>query len=318
MAAPVPVFTFNNGVKVPSIGLGCWMGYPGGGEAVEEMCKTALQTGYRHLDTASGYHNEEHVGRAVRESGIPREEIFVVTKLPPWGHGKVQEHFDASLKALGLDYIDLYLMHWPQEIELEPAPWTGKATPHGENPKFIQTWKDMEKLLETGKVKSIGVSNFSIKTLKELLPHCTVVPVTNQVELHPCLPSSDLKAFCEERGIILTAYSPLGQGQTVFFTDPDIKRIAEKHDATPAQVVISWGVQRRTIIIPKSANPERLKQNITLVQLSDEDMKTLDELHKKPGMHRSLLEYHTEEGTVYGWTYEELGWSMGKGGVVVE
>ncbi|OCH91951.1 Aldo/keto reductase [Obba rivulosa] len=318
MAAPVPVLTFNNGIKVPSIGLGCWMGAPGGGEAVERMCKTALQTGYRHLDTASGYNNEEYVGRAVRESGIPREEIFVVTKLPPWGHGKVQQYFDASFKALGLDYIDLYLMHFPQQMTEEPGPWRGTATPHGENPQFIQTWKEMEKLLETGKVKSIGVSNFSIKTLRELLPRCTVVPVTNQVELHPCLPSSELKAFCEERGIILTAYSPLGKGKTVFFTDPDIKSIAEKYSATPAQVVISWGVQRETIVIPKSETPERIKQNITLVKLSDEDVKTVDELHQKPGMHRSLANYHAEDGTVFGWSYEELGWPMSKGGVVVE
>ncbi|EMD33053.1 hypothetical protein CERSUDRAFT_118128 [Gelatoporia subvermispora B] len=318
MAAPIPVFTFNNGAKVPSIGLGCWMGYPGGGEAVETMCRTALQMGYRHLDTANGYANEEYVGRAVRESGIPRGEIFVVTKLPPAGHGKVQQYFEASLNALGLDYIDLYLMHWPQAMTEGPGPWLGETIPRGNNPLFIETWKEMEKLLQTGKVKSIGVSNFSIKNLRELLPHCTVIPATNQVELHPCLPSFELKAFCEERGIILTAYSPLGQGQTVLLTDPDSKRIAEQHGVTSAQVMISWGIQRGTIIIPKSEKPERMMQNISLVKLSDEDMKTLDELHMKPGMHRSLVDIHKENGTVFGWTYEELGWPMTTGGIVVE
>jgi len=313
MAAPIPVFTFNNGVKVPSIGLGCWMGSVGGGEAVEQMCKTALQLGYRHIDTAYGYGNEEHVGKAIRESGIPREEIYLVTKLPGRHHGKVRESLEESLRSLGLDYVDLYLMHWPQA-----STENGDPIPYGESPTFVETWKEMEKLLPTGKVKSIGVSNFSIKTLKELLPHCNVIPVTNQVELHPCLPSFELKTFCEDKGILLTAYSPLGQGQSVFFTEPDIVGIAEKHKATPAQVVISWGVQRGTIVIPKSEKPERIKENITLVKLSEDDMKAVDKVHKKPGMHRSLLKYHREDGKVFGWTYEELGWPMTKGGLVAE
>ncbi|KAI0941805.1 hypothetical protein AcW1_003597 [Taiwanofungus camphoratus] len=320
MAAPIPYFTFNNGVKVPSVGMGCWMGSPGGGEAVELMCKSALKYGYRHLDTAFGYGNEEHVGKAIRESGIPREEIFLVTKLPNHHHHKVRESFEESFRSLDCGYIDLYLMHWPH-AHTE----SGEFLPYGKKPTFIDTWMDMEKLLETGKVKSIGVSNFSVKTLNELLPHCTVVPATNQVELHPCLPSFELKAFCDEKGILLTAYSPLGrplkgQSKPIFFTDTDVVAIAEKHQGTPAQVVISWAVKRGTIVIPKSENVERMRANIALLDLSDDDMTVLNSIHKKPGMHKSLLTYHNyaNDGLIFGWTYEQLGWPMKKGGIVVD
>ncbi|KAI0918877.1 hypothetical protein AcV5_001943 [Taiwanofungus camphoratus] len=211
-------------------------------------------------------------------------------------------------------------MHWPH-AHTE----SGEFLPYGKKPTFIDTWMDMEKLLETGKVKSIGVSNFSVKTLNELLPHCTVVPATNQVELHPCLPSFELKAFCDEKGILLTAYSPLGrplkgQSKPIFFTDTDVVAIAEKHQGTPAQVVISWAVKRGTIVIPKSENVERMRANIALLDLSDDDMTVLNSIHKKPGMHKSLLTYHNyaNDGLIFGWTYEQLGWPMKKGGIVVD
>ncbi|OBZ69929.1 Glycerol 2-dehydrogenase (NADP(+)) [Grifola frondosa] len=318
-AAPIPYFTLNDGHKMPSVGMGCWMGTPGGGETVENMCKNALNCGYRHLDTAYGYGNEEHVGKAIRESGIPREEIFLTTKLPNQHHHKVRESFEESLKNLGVDYVDLYLMHWPHAYGED-----GKTIPYGEKPTFIETWKEMEKLVDTNKVRSIGVSNFSIKLLNELLPHCTIVPAINQVELHPCLPSFELKEYCDKKGILLTAYSPLGRpkeynGKPVFMTDPDVVRIAAQHGATPAQVALSWGVQRGTAVIPKSESPERMRTNITLLKLSDEDMRALDQIHTKPGMHRSLLLYHnyTDDGLIFGWTYEQLGWPMEKGGIVV-
>ncbi|KAH9914829.1 Aldo/keto reductase [Fomitopsis serialis] len=318
MAANVPYFTFHNGLKVPAIGMGCWMGSPGGGETVEIMVKNALKHGYRHLDTAFGYGNEEHVGKAIRESGIPREEIFVTTKLPSIHHHKVRESFETSLKTLGLDYVDLYLVHWPQSDTEE-----GEHIPYGQYPSVVDTWRQMEQLLDTGKVKSIGVSNFSIKTLNELLPHCSVVPVTNQVEIHPCLPSFQLQEFCKSKGILLTAYSPLGrplpgQARPIFFTDPDVVGIAEKYGASPAQAVISWGVKRGLIIIPKSENVERMKANITLLDLSEGDMALLSGIHKRPGMHKSLLSYHnyTDDGLIFGWTYEQLGWNMKKGGIV--
>ncbi|CAL1711153.1 unnamed protein product [Somion occarium] len=312
VAAKIPHFTLNNGVKVPSVGMGCWMGQPGGGEIVEEMCKNALKVGYRHFDTAFGYGNEEHVGKAIRESKIPREEIFVTTKLTNKHHHCVKEGLEMSLRNLGLDYIDLYLMHWPQaEID-------DRVLDPDEHPTFIDTWKDMEKLLESGKVRAIGVSNFSIKLLDKLLPQCTVVPATNQVQLHPCLPQSELKIYCEDHGIILTAYSPFGQYNPLFFTDSDFLHIASRHEATPAQIAISWAVQRGTIVIPKSSNFERMKQNISLVTLTEEEMETINLLHKKPGMHRSLLTHYAAEGRIFGWTYEQLGWPLGHDGRVIE
>ncbi|KAH9927395.1 Aldo/keto reductase [Amylocystis lapponica] len=317
MATPIPYFTFNNGVKIPSVGMGCWMGSPGGGEAVEKMVKDSLKVGYRHIDTAQ---NEDHVGKGIRESGIPREEIFVVSKLPTHHHHKVRDSFEESLKALDIGYIDLYLMHWPQAHAED-----GKHIPYGDKPTIVDTWKDMEKLLETGKVKSIGLSNFSIKTLEELLPHVSVVPATNQVELHPCLPWFELQKYCEAKGILLTAYSPLGrpikgEPKPVFFTDAGIAAVADKHSATSAQVVISWIVKRGIVAIPKSENVERMKQNITLVDLSAEDMVAVDGIHKLPNAHRSLLAYHAKavDNNVFGWTYEQLGWPMKQGGFVVD
>jgi len=184
-----------------------------------------------------------------------------------------------------------------------------------ESPTIIDTYKEMEKLFETGKVKSIGVSNFSIKTLSQLLPHVVVIPVTNQIEMHPCLPKEDLKTFCDEKGILLTAYSPLGRSAT-FFEHPLVNSIATKHNTTAAQVLLSWGVQRKTIVVPKSENEDRLKANITLITLSPEDVQAIDDIHKEPGMHKSLLKYHAPNGSVFGWTYEELGWNFDVGGVV--
>ncbi|TFY60908.1 hypothetical protein EVG20_g7250 [Dentipellis fragilis] len=290
--ANIPYLTFNNGTKVPSIGMGCWMGQAGGGELVKEMCTKALAAGYRHFDTAAGYENEAQVGAALRESGIPREELYVTTKLS-FEHNRVRELFDESLQKLGLEYIDLYLMHWPNAIV------DGKILTPEEHPTIVDTWKEMEKLLDTGKVKSIGVSNFSLKTLNQLLPHCKVVPATNQVELHPYLPQHELKAFCEERGILLTAYSPLGQrpspseDQSVpaLFADPTITALAEKYKTTIGQILISWSVQRGTISIPKSSNTERMKANITLVKLDEADTKAINGIHEQPGKHRSLLVY---------------------------
>ena len=154
---------------------------------------------------AYGYANEEQVGRAIRESDVPREDIFLTTKLPNHHHHKVAESLQESLDKLGLKYVDLYLMHWPQAYTED-----NKMIPYGESPTYVEAWRDMEKLLGTGKVRSIGVSNFSVALLEVLLKETTIVPATNQVEMHPCLPSFELKKYCDEKGIVLTAYSPLG------------------------------------------------------------------------------------------------------------
>ncbi|KAK7473036.1 hypothetical protein VKT23_001140 [Stygiomarasmius scandens] len=319
--ASVPSFTLNNGRRIPSVGLGCWMGSFGDNEEVYEMCKKAISVGYRHFDTAAGYGNEKQVGRAIRDSGVPRSEFYVVTKLPNSHHHLVKEAFDQSLKDLDCEYIDLYLMHWPQALLRGEPFWSHNALQPNDHPTFVDCWKDMEKLLETDKVKSLGVSNFSIKNLGILLPHCTVVPTVNQIECHPCLPEHELKAYCDTQKILLTAWSPLGKpgnGQEIsLLTDLVVRGIADKHGADVSQVLLSWGVQRQTIVIPKTVNEVRMKINISLINLDNKDIETLDQLHKQPGMHRALSDVHMPNGKVFGWTYEQLGWNMTTGGIVV-
>jgi len=291
------------------------MGSPGGGEAVETMCKTALGLGYRHLDTADGYQNEEHVGKAIKDSGIPRSEIFVTTKLNNGDHGRVKEAFETSLKKLNCEYIDLFLIHWPQ------ATSNGKSLQPDQSPTYVETWKAMEELLDTGKVRSIGVSNFSIKTLEVLLPQAKVVPAVNQVQLHPCLPDNPLLEYCTKKGIHVTAWSPLGRGgSSPFFTDATVKKVAEKNQLTTAQVILSWGYQRGTSIIPKSEKESRMKENMQLVHLDEEDFKAIDNLHKQPGMHRDVvgLPGFADTGLVFGWTPEQLGWNWDRNGRWIE
>ncbi|CDO72733.1 hypothetical protein BN946_scf184990.g16 [Trametes cinnabarina] len=203
--------------------------------------------------------NEESVGKALKKASVPREDIFLTTKLDQKDHGRVQAALDASLSKLGVNYVDLYLIHWPMAFDE-----SGKTLQPNESPTFIETWREMERLLAQGKAKAIGVSNFSIKTLSALLAHATVVPAVNQVELHPCLPQHDLLAFCAKKGIILTAYTPLGKHK--FADDPTIRAIAQAHGAevTSAQVLLSWAVQRGTAVIPKTLRPSRMKENLTV------------------------------------------------------
>ncbi|KAJ4486145.1 NADP-dependent oxidoreductase domain-containing protein [Lentinula aciculospora] len=334
MTTNIPSFTLNNGFQMPSVGMGCWMGVPGEDERVYHMCLNAIKAGYRHFDTvlaltnlSSLVGNEKQVGKAIHDSGIPRSEIFLTTKLPNSAHGRVRAAFEQSLKTLDCEYIDLYLMHWPQAGKPDSVEALGgNVFRPEESPTFVETWKDMERLLNGGKVKSIGVSNFSIKTLDVLLPECKVIPAINQVEMHPCLPQHNLKKYCESKGIILTAYSPLGQpigpDQPIsLFNNDTIKAVASKLNVDPAQVLLSWAVQRKTVVIPKTENEARMKSNITLIQLSAEDMKAINELHLQPNMHRTLAfsSYQSAisgEGNIFGWTFEELGWNMVDGFVV--
>ncbi|ROW01324.1 hypothetical protein VMCG_05969 [Cytospora schulzeri] len=318
MAADVPHFKLKSGLSMPSVGIGCWMGGPGGGEKVYHMITNALKAGYRQIDTAAGYANEEEVGRAVRDSGIPRKDLFITTKLANSAHHRVKEAFEASLAALDLEYIDLWLMHWPQGTQ------AGRTLPPEESPTIHETWAEMVKMLDTGKVRALGVANFGVPLLESLLGSTTVVPEVNQVELHPLLPQEDLRRFCAEKGIVVTAYSPLGQPWpnqvSPLLTDEDVKSIAAKYSVNEGQVVLSWAVQKDIVVVPKSENPERLKANISLtlnklVKLDDAELKTIDNLHKKPGMHRSLVQYHQPDGTVFGWNYEQLGWELDVGGV---
>ncbi|KAK4701095.1 hypothetical protein P7C70_g5143, partial [Phenoliferia sp. Uapishka_3] len=301
----------NNGLTIPVVGLGCWMGAPGKAGENEEaktMVANALKAGYTHFDTASGYGNEEAVGAAIRESGIPRETLFVTTKLGGSDHGRVAEAFEKSLELLNIGYIDLYLIHWPQATN----PETKKVVRPDEFPTINDTWAQMEKLLAGGKVKSIGVSNFSVPLLERLATTSTVTPAVNQVESHPYHPQFELSAYAKSKNIHLTSYCPLGQYNSPILEEKIVKDMAAKHDKTPGQVLLSWNVQRGGYsVVPKSSNPTRLAQNLATFELSTEEMSAISKLHEEPGKYKSLCAYQSGlnvPGSIFGWTFEEMGW----------
>ncbi|CAL1707856.1 unnamed protein product [Somion occarium] len=311
MPGTTPAFRLNDGEEIPAIGIGCWMGYVGGNNEVVEMVEHALKVGYRHIDTAFNYGNEAQVGQAIRNSNIPRHELFVTTKLAGEYHGAVQEGLQKSLDNLGLDYIDLFLMHWPQALTLD-----GEALQPDENPTFVDTWREMEKLVATGQVKSIGVSNFSVKTLEILLPYASIVPAVNQVEMHPLLPQLELLEYCRKMTILLTAYSPLGKHKPMLVQHPAVVDIVTRRRCSAAQVLLGWIISKGVVAIPKSADKKRIEANLSFVHLSPEEVAALDEIHKAEGMHRSVCGFHGKGGICFGWTYEQLGWPMKEGGVI--
>ncbi|KAG8749398.1 hypothetical protein FRC14_001400 [Serendipita sp. 396] len=222
-------------------------------------------------------------------------------------HGRVEEGLDRSLKALGLDYIDLFLMHWPQAID----PETGRTLRRDESPTFVETWLAMEKLLPTGKTRSIGISNFDIRNLNLLLSKANIVPAVHQIEFHPCLPNLELAEYSKSKGMVVEAYTPMGRPSAPFYKDPIFLSMAERYGVQVGQILLSWAVQHGTIPIPKSSNRDRAQQNLQVIKLSQEDMTVIDEYHKRPGMHRALAYIGMiEDGKLLGWTMEELGWSL--------
>ncbi|KDE48947.1 glyoxal reductase [Geobacillus sp. CAMR12739] len=253
--------TLHNGVKMPWVGLGVYKVKEG--EEVRSAVRTALEIGYRHVDTAAFYENEEGVGQAIRESGIPREQVFVTTKV--WntdqGYETTLKAFDKSLKKLGFDYVDLYLVHWPVKG------------------KYKETYKALEKLYKDGYVRAIGVSNFQIHHLQDVMADCEIKPMVNQVEYHPRLTQKELLTFCRENGIQLEAWSPLMRGEIL--SEPTIVDIGRKYGKTPAQVVLRWDLQRGVVTIPKSVTPARIKENADIFDfsLTDEEMKQIDALN---------------------------------------
>lgn len=266
--------TFHNGVQIPQVGLGV---YKVSNEEVYENVLSALELGYRHIDTASFYENEEGVGRAIKDSGIPREELFITSKV--WndeqGFANALGAFHRSLNKLGLDYLDLYLVHWP-------VPGLYK-----------DTWRALEKVYEDKKVRAIGVSNFLPHHLYDLLRTANEKPVINQVELHPRLAQEDVRLYCKQRDILVEAWAPLGKGQ--YLDDPVLQEIASKHGKTSAQVILRWELQSGIVIIPKSSRSERQKENADIFDfsLTEEEMKKIDGLNANDrlGIHPDEFDY---------------------------
>ncbi|KAA9153349.1 aldo/keto reductase [Amycolatopsis acidicola] len=241
----VPALRLNNDVEIPSLGLGV---YKIPDDEVEQVVHTAVEAGYRSIDTATLYRNERGVGAAVRSSGLPREELFVTTKLWNTEHGyeKALRAFDASLGKLGLDYVDLYLIHWP-----EP-----------DQDLYVETWRALEKIASDGRARAIGVSNFGTAELERLIKESDVVPAVNQVELHPARQQAALRAFDTEHGIVTESWSPLARGRQL--SHEIITTIAGKHNKSPAQVVLRWHLEMGLVAIPKSVSPKRIRENIDI------------------------------------------------------
>lgn len=254
--------TLNNGVKMPILGLGTYRLSPG--RPVANAVRWAIEAGYRLIDTASMYGNERDVGEAIRRSGVPRDQVFVTTKLWNSDHGyeSTLTAFDRSLNRLGLTYVDLYLIHWPVEgIRRE-------------------TWRAMEAVLEGGKCRAVGVSNYMTWHLDELMKDSSTIPAVNQVEFSPYLYQKDLLEYCRSHGIQLEAYSPLTKARRL--SDPRLLKIGSRYNKTPAQVLIRWALQKGTVVIPKSSRRERIAENAHVFDfsLSGEDMAVLDSFHE--------------------------------------
>jgi 2,5-diketo-D-gluconate reductase A len=252
----VPSLVMNNGLHIPQLGFGVFLVPP---EETKQAVTEALEAGYRLIDTAQGYRNEEGVGAAIAESDVPRDELFITTKLTnsEQGYDTTLAAFDGSMDKLGIDVLDLFLIHWPQPMF----------------DQYVETWRAFEKLLADGRVRSIGVSNFEIPHLQRLLAETDVTPAVNQIELHPEFPQEDLREFHQQHGILTESWGPLGQGKGLL-ENPQIVEVAQRKGRTPAQVVLRWHVQLGCVVIPKSVNPDRIRENINIFdfELDDADM----------------------------------------------
>lgn len=252
----------NNGIQIPRLGLGVYQIPPG--RTTINAVKYALKVGYKHIDTAKIYGNESDVGKALKDNDIKREDIFITTKV--WnsdqGYDSTLRAFEASLKRLGLSYVDLYLIHWPAQR------------------KIIETWKAMVQLLKNGKVRTIGVSNYSINELKETMQNSDIIPAINQVEFHPFLYQKDLLEFCKNNIIQLEAYSPLTRGKRL--DNLDVIKMGEKYNKTPAQILVRWSLQHDLVVIPKSSHTKRILENSQVFDfnIDQKDMELLNSLNE--------------------------------------
>ncbi|GHG25010.1 oxidoreductase [Streptomyces albogriseolus] len=264
----IPQHTLDDGTTIPALGLGTW---PMDDAEAERAVTSALHAGYRLIDTAANYRNETGVGRAVAGAGVPREEIVVTTKLPGRHHGyeETLASFEESRARLGLEYVDLYLIHWP--------------LPRVD--RYVDSWKAMVKLREDGLVRSIGVSNFTPAHIERLEKETGVLPSVNQVELHPFFPQEELRAYHADKGVLTESWSPLGRGSRLL-DDLAVAAVADAHGVTPAQAVLRWNVQLGAVPVPKSSDPQRQRANLDVFgfELDDAQMRTLsDRAHRRIG-----------------------------------
>ncbi|WP_246956838.1 aldo/keto reductase [Brachybacterium sp. Marseille-Q7125] len=259
-----PAVSFRDGRSIPQLGYGVWQ-VPN--DVAADVVVTALEAGYRHVDTARGYENEAGVGQALKRAGLGRDEVFVTSKVPnqDQGRDKTLKSFEGTMQDLGLEQLDLYLVHWP-------APANGLA---------LETWKTLIELQEQGRIRSIGTSNFRIQDLEMLEQETGVLPVLNQIELHPYFAQHEMREFHASKGIVTESWSPLGQGGGEL-EDPVITGIAEAHGATPAQVMLAWNLAQGHVVIPKSVTPERITSNLASLelQLTAEEIAAIDALDK--------------------------------------
>ncbi|MFD1934412.1 MULTISPECIES: aldo/keto reductase [Nonomuraea] len=251
-----------DGVQIPQLGFGVWQ-VPD--DEAERAVSAAIEAGYTSVDTAKLYYNEEGVGRAIAGSSVPREKLFIATKLWNNEHDRAEAAFETSLSKLGLDYLDLYLIHWPVPSQ----------------DKYVEAWQSLERLYRAGRVRAIGVSNFTIETLERLMNETEIVPSINQIELHPHFPQAELRAFHEANGILTEAWSPLGQGRGLL-DDPALATLGHKHGKSPAQIVLRWHIQLGNVVIPKSVTPSRIRENIDVFDftLDAEDMAAIGALNR--------------------------------------
>lgn len=277
-------FKLNTGATIPAVGLGTWQSKPG---EVRAAVAHAIKAGYRHIDCAYAYGNEGEVGAGIKEgleaTGLKRSDLFITTKLWCTYHTRVEKNLDMSLAALDTPYVDLYLMHWPVAMNPKGNDDKFPKKPDGSRDldldrKPVETYKEMEKLLQTGKVKAIGVSNFSKKFLEQLVSNVDVVPAANQIENHPLLPQQEILDYCKEKGILVEAYSPLGSTGSPLMKDESVVKIAKETGASPGTILLSYHVARGVVPLPKSVTPERIEQNLQIVKLTPDQVAALDKI----------------------------------------
>lgn len=280
------IFTLNTGAKIPAVGLGTWQSDPG---QVKAAVTHAIKAGYRHIDCAYCYGNEDEVGAGIKEgleaTGLKRSDLFITTKLWSTYHTRVEQNLDMSLKSLDTDYVDLYLMHWPVAMNPNGNHEKFPKKPDGSRDLILErkpaeTYKEMEKLLQTGKVKAIGVSNFSKKFLEQLLRNVSVVPAANQIENHPLLPQQEIIDFCKEKGIIVEAYSPLGSTGSPLMKNENVIKVARETGASPGTILLSYHIARGVVALPKSVTPSRIDENFKIVKLSPSQLSALESISK--------------------------------------